>query len=192
MSVLLDAGPTLNFLAVGQQTVLIAVADKGGLQLAVPQRVDHEVLGMCKDPRFARTPAQATWRKLKGAGRVVVVADELTTAVFTEAVTRISGVPASERVKSGRSLGEIMVLAHASALAQGGTDVFVLLDDGDGRHRCHREQEWLERHRGPGRLVLWSTPQVLKQADPSWFVGGLTWRRVYEKMREFDDGLLAL
>ena len=31
MSVLLDAGPTLNFLAVGQQTVLIAVADKGGL-----------------------------------------------------------------------------------------------------------------------------------------------------------------
>ena len=109
MSVLLDAGPTLNFLAVGQQTVLIAVADKGGLQLTVPQRVDREVLGMCKDPRFARTPAQATWRKLKGAGRVVVVTDELATAVFTEAVTRVSGVPARERVRSSRSLGEIMV-----------------------------------------------------------------------------------
>jgi len=192
MSVILDAGPTLNFLAVGQQTVLISVADKGGLQLTVPERVDREVLGMCKDPRFARTPAQATWRKLKGAGRVVVVPDELTTAVFTEAVTRISGIPASERVKARRSLGEIMVLAHASSLAQCGTDVVVLLDDGDGRDRCHREQGWLERHGAPGQLVLWSTRQVLKQADPSWFVGGLTWQQVYEKMREFDDGLLAL
>ncbi|MHB1431888.1 MAG: PIN domain-containing protein [Streptosporangiaceae bacterium] len=192
MSVLLDAGPTLNFLAVGQQTVLISVADKGGLQLTVPQRVDHEVLGMCRDPRFARTPAQATWRKLRGSGRVVVVPDELTTTVFTDAVTRISGVPASERVKARRSLGEIMVLAHASSLAQGGADVFVLLDDGDGRVRCKREQGWLERNGASGQLVLWSTRQVLKQADPSWFAGGLTWQQVYERMREFDDGLLAL
>lgn len=66
MGVLLDASLTLNFLAVGQQTVLISVANKGGLQLTVPQRVDREVLGMCKDPRFAKKPAQATWRKLKG------------------------------------------------------------------------------------------------------------------------------
>lgn len=66
MSVILDAGPTLNFLAVGQQTVLISLANKGGLQLTVPQRVDHEVLGMCNDPRFAKTPAQATWRKAEG------------------------------------------------------------------------------------------------------------------------------
>lgn len=192
MSVLLDAGPTLNFLAVGQQGVLISVAAKGGLQLTVPARVDVEVLGMCKDPRFAKTPAQATWRKLKIAGRVVVVPDELTTTVFTEAVTRISGVPARERVKTRRSLGEIMVLAHASSLAQSGTNVFVLLDDGDGRDRCHRERAWLERNGAPGQLVLWSTPQVLKQADPNWFVGGMTWQQVYDKMREFDDGLPAL
>ncbi|MGH3277075.1 MAG: hypothetical protein ACRDNZ_22450 [Streptosporangiaceae bacterium] len=82
-------------------------------------------------------------------------------------MTRVSGVPARERVKTRRSLGEIMVLAHASSLAQGGTDVFVLLDDGDGRDRCHREQAWLERHGAPGQLVLWSTRQVLKQADPA-------------------------
>ena len=86
MSVLLDAGPTLNFLAVGQQTVLLRVAETGGLQLTVPKRVDVEVQGMCKDRRFAKTPAPATWGKLKGTGRVVVVSDQLTTTVFTEAV----------------------------------------------------------------------------------------------------------
>jgi hypothetical protein len=192
VSVLLDAGPTLNFLAVGQQTVLIRVADSRGLQLTVPKRVDVEVQGMCKDPRFAKTPAPTTWSKLKGAGRVVVVSDELKTSVFTEAVARISGMPAHERVKTRRSLGEIMVLAHASSLAQDGTDVFVLLDDGDGRDRCRREQAWLERHGAPGRLALWSTRQVLKQADPSWSVGGLTWQQIYKKMRKFDDGLPAL
>lgn len=46
-------------------------------------------------------------------GRVVVVPDELTTTVFADAVTRISGVPARERVKARRSLGEIMVLARS-------------------------------------------------------------------------------
>lgn len=192
MSVLLDTGPTLNFLAVGQQSVLINVAAAGDLQLAVPERVDREVLGMCKDARFDRTAARATWHKLKRAGRVVVFSDELSSATFAEAVTRVSGVPAPERMRSPRSLGEIMVLAHASVLAQAGTDVFVLIDDGDGRERSQREQAWLQRQGAPGRLTLWSTRQVLKQADPTWFAGALTWQQVYNKMRRFDDGLAAL
>jgi len=192
MSVLLDAGPTLNFLAVGQQTVLIRTADAGGLQLTVPQRVDAEIRGMCRDPRFAKTAAEATWQKLVAAGRVIVLTDELDTLMFAEAIARISGVPALERVKSRKSLGEIMVLAHASTLAQRGTDVVVLIDEGDGRERCRRETEWLNRHQALGQVVLWSTKQVLKQANPGWFTTGLTWERVYHRMRKFDDGLPAL
>ncbi|SNY72234.1 hypothetical protein [Paractinoplanes atraurantiacus] len=76
MSILLDAGPSLNFLAVGQQNILI------------------------------RT-------------------DDLTTWQFAEAVTRISGMPAQDRVRSRKSLGEIMVLAHASVFVQQGQEVFV-------------------------------------------------------------------
>jgi hypothetical protein len=96
VSVLLDAGPALNFLAVGQQGVLIRAAELGGLQLSVPERVDREVLGMCRSTLFAATPAAATWRKLKVAGRVVVLPDALTTTAFADAVSHISGGDAEQ------------------------------------------------------------------------------------------------
>ena len=194
MSVLLDAGPSLNFLAVGQENVLIQVAASANLGLAVPQRVEKEILGVCRDPRFRGTPAEATWRKLCSAGRISVLDDTLTTQQFIDAVTRISGQPAHERIRSTRSLGEIMVLTHASVFAQQGQDVYVLIDEGDGRGRALREIAWLQGRQAPGRLVLWSTPQVLKQASvqDGWIKGGLTWEAVYRQMRRFDDGLPPL
>lgn len=192
MSVLLDAGPALNFLAVGQQNVLLQTAQQAGLQLTVPERVDREVDGMCKDARFKRTSAAGTWTKLKAGGHVAILADDLTTTSFAAAVARISGVPARQRVKTRKSLGEILVLAHASVLAQAGTDVFVLIDEQDGRNRGTREQDWLKRTGAPGQLRMWRTRQVLKNANATWFVGGLTWEQVYNRMRPFDDGLPAL
>lgn len=193
MSVLLDAGPTLNFLAAGQQGVLIRTAERRDLQLTVPERVDREVFGKSQSALFKRTPASATWRKLKSTSRIAILSDDLTTAPFIAAVTRISGMPAEKRLTDRNSLGEIMVLAHASMLAQAGTDVFVLMDERDGRSRCGREKQWLERHDVPGRLTLWSTRQVLKQADPDWFACGCTlWEQVYNQMRPFDLALTAL
>lgn len=118
MSVLLDAGPSLNFLAVRQENVLIQAAASANLDLAVPARVEKEILGVCQDARFRRSPAEATWRKLRSAGRIDVLDDTLTTQPFIDAVTRISGQPAHDRVRTGKSLGEIMVLAHASVLAR--------------------------------------------------------------------------
>ncbi len=67
-----------------------------------------------------------------------------------------------------------MVLAHASLHAQQGHQVFVLIDESDGRRRAKREQTWLTTRNAPGRIVLWSTIQVLREAarQPGWIVGG--------------------
>lgn len=123
MSILLDAGPSLNFLAVGQQNILVQVAMSNSLQLAAPQRVDTEVEGMSNDPRFRRTAVLNTWQKLKTSGRLLILDDSLTSTELTAAVTRISGMPAKDRVRSRRSLGEIMVLAHATVYAAGTASV---------------------------------------------------------------------
>jgi hypothetical protein len=114
VSILLDAGPCLNFLAVGQQNVLIQVAESQKLRLTAPARVNTEIIGMGISERFKSTSVRSTWNKLKSSRRVEILPDELTTRQFTDAVTRISGMPARDRVRSTKSLGEIMVLAHAS------------------------------------------------------------------------------
>lgn len=194
MSILLDAGPSLNFLAVGQERILIEAAQSHGLQLAAPERVDREVEGKSKDPRFNRTPVLGTWKKLKASSRLTILDDSLQTSQFTAAVTRISGVPASQRVRTPRDLGEIMVLAHASVYVQRGHHVFVLMDERDGRARAAKERDWLTGQNAAGTLILWSTRQVLKHAaqQPGWIKGGLGWEAVYKQMCTFDDGLSPL
>lgn len=194
MSIFLDAGPSLNFLAVGQENILIQLAASRGLQLSAPTKVDTEVTGMCKDPRFAATAALRTWTKLKSAQRVTILSDALTNTAFATAVTRISGMPAHQRVRTPKSLGEIMVGAHASLLAQAGERVYILMDDGDGRRRMKQEVGWLAGSGATGSIDLWSTPRVLKHAgqQPGWIKNGLTWQQVYTQMRPFDNGLPPL
>jgi hypothetical protein len=115
VSILLDAGPSLNFLAVGQENILIQAAASQNLKLAAPARVDAEITGMARNRRFERTGVKSTWAKLKTSHRVEILPDELTTQRFTEAVTRISAMEAQTRMRDKKSLGEIMVLAHASS-----------------------------------------------------------------------------
>jgi hypothetical protein len=192
VSILLDAGPSLNFLAVGQENILIQAAASQKLQLAAPSRVDIEIIGMAKNPRFARTAVNSTWTRLKTSQRVEILPDELTTQQFAEAVTRISGMPVMNRVRETKSLGEIMVLAHASVFAQHGADVFVLMDETDGRRRAAQEVQWLRSQSAPGALALWSTRQVVQEAgrQTGWIKGNQTWEQVYDGMTAFDDGLL--
>lgn len=192
MSVLLDAGPVLNFLAVNQEGILLKTASSHHLALHVPERVAAEVHGKSQSARFAATSAYVTWKKLRTHGHVTVLPDDLGRSSFNDAVARVAKMPATDRVRSTKSLGEIMVIAHASVLVQHGHDVFMLIDDGEGRTLAKGEQEWLLRAGAPGRLGLWHTNQVLKQADPTWFTGGLTWRQVYDRMRKYDDGLPPL
>lgn len=191
MSVLLDAGPVLNFLAAGEQNLLIQAAGLVSLQLAAPERVDIEVQGKCRDPRFVGTPALATWNKLKASGRVQILSDTLADDAFVEAIARVSGVNADVRIRTGANLGEIMVIAHAAVLVQAGVSVFVLIDEAAGRRRARGEQKWLERQQAPGKLTLWSTTQLLRNAHgEGWLPGG--WEPVYNRMRRYDDGLPPL
>ncbi|GIE33947.1 hypothetical protein Ait01nite_069920 [Actinoplanes italicus] len=192
MSILLDAGPSLNFLAVDQQNILIQVAASQSLQLAAPARVDGEIIGMSFNERFKTTNVRRVWTTLKTSGRVAILPDELTTREFTAAVTRISGMPARDRVRTKKSLGEIMVLAHASVYVQQGHDVFVLIDDRDGRQRASREARWLGERGHKNRLDLWSTRRVLQEAgrNQGWITGELTWEQVYDQMTAYDDGLI--
>jgi hypothetical protein len=191
VSILLDAGPSLNFLAVGQENILIQVAASRSTQLAVPQRVYEEVVGVAKSPRFKRTAVTGKWPTLKDSGRLRVLDDTLATVEMTEAVARISGVAARDRIKTRQSLGEILVLAHASVFAQQGEEVFVLIDESDGRRRAKKEKTWLQDNGHPGSLHLWGTPQVLQDAArrPGWIKGGLTWQAVYDQMEPYDDAL---
>jgi hypothetical protein len=134
----------------------------------------------------------STWTTLKTSQRVKILPDELATQQFTDAVTRISGMPAKNRVRATKSLGEIMVLAHASVFAQQGTNVFVLMDETDGRRRAAQEARWLRSQGATGMLALWSTRQVLQEAgrQTGWIKGDQTWEQVYDGMTAFDDGLL--
>lgn len=194
MSILLDAGPALNFLAVGQQNALLETAQQAKLQLSAPERVDIEVRRQVKQPRFRSTAAAGTWTKLISAGHLEVLTDDLNVAAFTQAVTRVSGVPANQRVKQTASLGEIMVIAHASMQAQLGAPVFVLIDEGDGRRRAKGEARWLTRQPSVhGSLVLWDTKRVLQHAaSAGWLLGQKSWEQVFNEMCGFDDGLTRL
>lgn len=191
MSILLDAGPSLNFLAVGQENILIQAARSQNLRLATPERVDTEITGMARSPRFTRTKVATTWARLKMSRHVQILSDDLTTTRFIDAVTRISGMQAQSRMRDPKSLGEIMVLAHASVYAQQGGDVFVLIDDNDGRRRAGREAMWLRRQERVGTFTLWSTRQVVQEAGrrTDWIKGPQTWEQVYDAMTAFDDGL---
>lgn len=196
MTILLDAGPCLNFLAVNQQGILINLAQSRNLQLATPRRVVQEVTGKAEnDPRFSRTSAPRTWRILTSdGGWIRVLEDTLETVEFSDAVTRIAGMPASARVRDRSSLGEIMVMAHASVLARSGEQVFVLMDDKLGRSQAAGEIDWLKRRGSAGEVRLWTTPQVMVEASrhPEWISGDKTFRQVYRRMTDFDDGLPKL
>jgi hypothetical protein len=194
VSILLDAGPALNFLAVRQENILIQAAGSHGLQLAAPERVDREVEGQANSERFRRTRVRNTWRSMRNAGRIHILDDDLTTKAFADAVARVSGMPAGQRVKERKSLGEIMVISHASVLAQAGQSAYVLIDERDGRDRASQEVAWLRRQSAPGKMVLWHTLQVLHEADrnPGWINGGLDGEAVFTQMRPYDEGLQKL
>nr|NLD41648.1 hypothetical protein [Actinomycetales bacterium] len=192
MKLIIDAGPALNFLAVGQQNILIQASAHHTLQLAAPERVDAEVEGKCRDERFRRTGALGTWRTLRVAGRIEILSDAIESdQVLAAAVTRVAGQPASERMRERRSLGEILAIAHASGLAQQGHHVVLLIDDSDGRRRSKDEIAYLQHNTAPGSITLWGTPGVLGMAGAhqGWILADRTPEQAYDQMRAFDDGL---
>ena len=140
MTIFLDAGPALNFLATSNQNILIQVAAAKGSNIHVPERVEREILGKARlDTRFQQTPVESTWNKLVSSSRITVLSDVVSNRMFEDAISRVADMPARNRMQNSTSLGEILVIAHASVLVQSGHNVFILMDDSDGRRRARTE-----------------------------------------------------
>src|ERR1700677_1734247 len=184
---IIDAGPGLNFLSINKERLLIGVLGR----LSAPETVRDEVLRKSRqDDRFRA--AATVWQKLTGSW-IQIHADDVTPELAT-VVQRITRLPMAERIRHGKDLGEIMVIAHAVVAAESGQAVTVLIDDGRGAEIATSEIARLRRlgSRGPpgGSITLVSTLTVLERAAGKEHLPDRTaMRDTYRRLRELDDGL---
>jgi hypothetical protein len=142
------------------------------------------------DPRFRS--AEWVWNKLPEKYLEILSDDE--TPELNVAVARISGLPMAARVREGKDLGEVMVIAHAVVAAEVGHIVTVLIDDTQGARLATAEIHRLNRLRtatpAVGEIRLVSTRLVLKRAAGGEFLSDRSaMREVYTRLRACDDGL---
>ena len=184
---IIDAGPSLNFLSINKERLLIATMGK----LSAPEAVQTEVFRKARqDTRFR--PAEASWRKLTPT-YIEILADD-PTEELSRAVNRITNQRMDERLKQPKDLGETMVIAHAVVAADAGGDVVVLIDDGRGAQIVTREIQRLRRVRAAGgsagSIILASTVTVLLRAVGMQHIRDKgEMRAIYRRLRGLDDGL---
>lgn len=184
---IIDAGPSLNFLSINRERLLIGVLGP----LSVPETVQVEVLRKSReDSRFSS--AATVWRKLTPRWLQVISDDE--TPELAAVVHRITQLPMRERLRQPKDLGEIMVVAHAVVAAEMGKTVTVLIDDGSGARIATAEMSRLKRLRTAGHPVgairLVSSLTVLEHAAGGKHIPDrATMREIYKRLRGLDDGL---
>jgi hypothetical protein len=187
---IIDAGPSLNFLSIRKERLLIGVLG----QLSAPETVQSEVLRKSRqDERFRA--AETVWRKLTPTWMQILSDDQ--TPELAAAVHRITRQTMTERMRHPKDLGETMVIAHAVVAAESGESVTVLIDDGPGARIATSEIYRLKRLQASGRDVgsirLASTLTVLERAAGSPHIPDkATMRGIYEQLRGLDDGLLPI
>jgi hypothetical protein len=156
--------------------------------------VRDEVLGKARThSRFA--PARSVWMKLEGK-YLSVLSDDITDELAA-AVQRLTLLPMSERMRDARDLGETMVVAHASVIAQAGSDVSIIIDDTRGAQMATIEQRRLNRLRAQGQPVgsisMYNTTSILEAAGVRRHIPDkATMRAVYGQLRACDDGLIHI
>lgn len=186
----IDAGPCLNFLAANAERILLGTLGA----VSSPETVRDEVLRKAdREPRF--TPAATTWRKLER--RWIEVLSDDDTPELSAVVQRITALPLAERLRQARDLGETMVIAHAVVAAEAGASVTVLIDEHRGAQLAAQEARRLERLRADGHscgsITIASTLTVLARAAGTTHLPDRgEMRRVYERMRGLDDGLVDI
>lgn len=187
---IMGAGPGINFLSVNKERLLFSTLGA----LSVPEAVEAEILRKAgRDRRFAA--AERVWKKLPE--RLLDVLSDDVTDELSAAVQRISGVPFDQRIRSGKDLGETMVIAHASVAAEAGEHVIVLIDDGGGCRAATAEARRLQRlqtgRRAVGSIGLIQTVTVLERAAGGEHLPDrASMRELYGRLRNLDDGLPAL
>lgn len=183
----IDAGPSLNFLSINKERLLISVLGP----LCAPETVQAEVVRKSRvDERFRA--AATAWRKL--APRWIQILSDDETPDLATVVHRISRQPMHQRLKDPKDLGEIMVIAHAVVAAEAGESVTVLIDDGRGAEIASSEIRRLRRLHasgfGVGSIRLANTLTVLERAAGGQHIQDrATMRDVYQRLRGLDDGL---
>lgn len=184
---IIDAGPSLNFLSINRERLLIGVLGP----LSVPETVQDEVIRKSReDLRFR--PAATVWRKLTPRWIDVLPDDE--TPELAAAVHRITQQPMQDRLRRLKDLGEIMVVAHAVVAAEAGETMTVLIDDGSGARIATSEIRRLQRLRVQGHAVgsirLVSTLTILQRAAGTQHIPDKSaMRDIYLRLRGLDDGL---
>jgi hypothetical protein len=184
---IIDAGPSLNFLSIRKERLLIATMGK----LSAPESVQTEVFRKSdQDVRFRA--AAGVWRRLTPV-YIDVLSDEPTEGL-SRVVHRITDQRMAERLRQSKDLGETMVIAHAVVAAEGGADVIVLIDDGRGAEDATRESRRLRRLResgcSVGSITLAGTVTVLLKAVAMQHISGRAdMREIYRRLRGLDDGL---
>ena len=137
---IIDAGPSLNFLSIRRERLLIDVLGP----LSAPETVEAEVLRKSRqDERFSA--AEATWRKL--TPKWVQILSDDPTPELAVVIHRISSQPMEQRLQVPKDLGELMVIAHAVVAAEAGEAVTILIDDGSGARIAAAEIRRLDRLR---------------------------------------------
>jgi hypothetical protein len=187
---IIDAGPSLNFLSINKERLLIGVLGP----LSTPETVEAEVLRKSRqDERFRA--AATSWRKL--TPRWIQILSDDVTPELASVVHRVTRQPMDERLKHPKDLGEIMVIAHAVVAAEAGEAVTVLIDDGAGARLAMSEIGRLQRLRSIGHPVgsirLASTLTVLgRAAGNEHLPDKAAMRDTYGRLRSLDDGLPPL
>jgi hypothetical protein len=184
---IIDAGPSLNFLSINKERLLVGVLGP----LSATETVQAEVLRKSREDERFRAAAP-TWRKL--APRWIQILSDDETPELAAVVHRVTHQPMEKRLKHPKDLGEIMVIAHAVVAAEGGETVTVLIDDGPGARIATSEISRLQRLRSNGRAVgsikLASTLTVLERAAGGQHLPDkATMRDIYTRLRGLDDGL---
>lgn len=187
---IMDAGPGINFFSLNKERLLFGVLGP----LAIPEIVEKEIRRKARqDQRFA-----AAERVLgKVPSRLLEILSDDVTDELAAAVQRIAGMPIEQRIRSGKDLGETMVVAHAVVAVERGERAIVLIDDQGGRRVAAREAARLQRLRQArpevGSIALITTVSVLKKAAGYEYLPNRSaMRDVYGKLRGLDDGLAPL
>jgi hypothetical protein len=143
---IIDAGPSLNFLAINKERLLIGVLGP----LSVPETVEVEVLRKSREDARFRSAA-TVWRKLAPRWLQIISGDE--TPELAAVVHRVTRQPKQKRLRHPKDLGEIMVIAHAVLAAEAGETVTVLIDDRSGARIATSEMSRLQCLRSQGHAV---------------------------------------
>lgn len=187
----IDAGPSLNFMSIHKQRILIDCLGP----ISMPETVYSEIERRSQqDRRFSA--AQRVLLNLKGSAHLNLLRDDPTNRGLAEAVERVAASPMAQRLQRSQDLGEVMVMAHCAVIVESGLDVVMLIDDGPAKQAAAREIRHLRAmktsHPSMGEAYLLGTVDVLARAiKTSHLPDRRAMRDLCARMWGLDDGLTA-